>query len=44
MVIGTIGILALMELCRRCVGIPILCVVGVLLVYTFIKWTGSARP
>lgn len=24
-----------MELCRRCVGIPILCVVGALLVYTF---------
>ena len=34
-VIGVIGILVLVELCRRCVGIPILCVVGVLLVYTF---------
>ena len=34
-VIGVVGILILMELCRRCVGIPILCVVGVLLVYTF---------
>ena len=33
--IGIIGILCLMELCRRCVGLPILCVVGVLLVYTF---------
>ena len=32
-----ISILALMELCRRAVGIPILCVVGVLLVYTFYK-------
>ncbi|MGN1349393.1 MAG: TRAP transporter permease, partial [Anaerovoracaceae bacterium] len=30
-----ISILALMELCRRAVGIPILCVVGALLVYTF---------
>ena len=30
-----VGILALMELCRRCVGIPILCVVGVLMIYTF---------
>ena len=30
-----ISILALMELCRRSVGIPILCVVGVLLIYTF---------
>ncbi len=29
------GILAFMELCRRCVGIPILCVVGALMVYTF---------
>lgn len=34
-VIGIVGILCMMELCRRCVGIPILCVVGALLVYTF---------
>ena len=34
-VIGIVGILILMELCRRCVGLPILCVVGVLLIYTF---------
>ena len=34
-VIGIIGLLVLAELCRRCVGLPILCVVGVLLVYTF---------
>ena len=34
-VIGVIGILVLIELCRRCVGIPILCVVGALLIYTF---------
>lgn len=34
-VIGVIGILVLVELCRRCVGIPILCVVGALLIYTF---------
>ncbi len=34
-VIGVIGILILAELCRRCVGVPILCVVGALLVYTF---------
>lgn len=33
--IAIIAVLALMELCRRCVGIPILCVVGALLVYTF---------
>ncbi|MBQ3106142.1 MAG: TRAP transporter fused permease subunit, partial [Eggerthellaceae bacterium] len=34
-VVAVIGIIALMELCRRCVGIPILCVVGALLIYTF---------
>lgn len=34
MVIGAIGILALVELCRRCVGLPILCVAGVLVLYT----------
>lgn len=34
MVIGAIGILALIELCRRCVGLPILCVAGVLVIYT----------
>ena len=33
--IGIVGILILMELCRRCVGLPILCVVGALLIYTF---------
>ena len=33
--IGVVGIVSLMELCRRCVGLPILCVVGALLVYTF---------
>lgn len=34
-IIGIVGILVLMELCRRCVGVPILCVVGALLIYTF---------
>ena len=33
--VGIIGIVALIELCRRSVGLPILCVVGALLVYTF---------
>ena len=33
--LAIVGALAVMELCRRSVGIPILCVVGVLLVYTF---------
>ena len=42
MIIGLIGILALVELCRRGVGLPILCVAGVLLVYTFFNLGGSA--
>ena len=33
--IAIIGTLALVELCRRCVGLPILCVAGALLIYTF---------
>ena len=41
MIVGLIGILALVELCRRCVGLPILCVAGVLLVYTFFNLGGS---
>ncbi len=36
-IMGVIGILVLMELCRRAVGIPILCVAGALLIYAFIK-------
>ena len=32
-IIGIIGILALLELCRRSVGIPILCVAGVFVLY-----------
>ncbi len=34
-VFAILGVLAMMELCRRSVGIPILCVLGALLVYTF---------
>lgn len=26
-----------MELCRRCVGVPILCVAGVLIIYAFVN-------
>ena len=33
--VAVVGILVLVELCRRCVGLPILCVVGLLLIYTF---------
>jgi len=42
-IIGIVGILILMELCRRCVGIPILCVAGVLLIYTFSTGIGMKR-
>ena len=35
--VGVAGILTLAELCRRCVGVPILVVVGALLVYTFVS-------
>jgi len=45
-IMGIIGILALIELCRRAVGVPILCVAGALLAYTFIKqasYGGAAR-
>ena len=36
-IIGILGTLSLVELCRRCVGIPILVVVGALLAYTFLS-------
>ena len=41
-VIGIVGILCLAELCRRSVGLPILCVAGALLVYALV-W-GSTNP
>ena len=41
-VIGILGIACLAELCRRCVGLPILFVAGALLVYALI-W-GSTNP
>ncbi len=34
-IIGIIGILALCEVCRRCVGLPILIVAGAMLIYAF---------
>ena len=42
LIIGIVGILCLAELCRRSVGLPILCVAAVLLVYALI-W-GSTNP
>ena len=41
--IGIIGILCLMELCRRCVGVPILCVAAALIIYTFAIGTPLKR-
>lgn len=42
--LGIVGILCLAELCRRCVGLPILFVVGALLVYTFWSMTAGGQP
>ena len=42
-ILGIVGILCLAELCRRCVGLPILFVVGALLVYTFASGQGLPR-
>jgi len=41
--LGIVGVLCLAELCRRCVGLPILCVAGALLVYTFASGQNLAR-
>ena len=40
--IAIVGLLTLMELCRRCVGLPILFVAGALLVYTFFSKVGMS--
>ncbi|MBR3181439.1 MAG: hypothetical protein IKF56_02190, partial [Eggerthellaceae bacterium] len=42
-VVGVLGILVLMELCRRCVGIPILVVVTCLLIYALVNQYGVAN-
>ena len=42
-VFGVIGVLVLAELCRRSVGIPILCVAGFFIAYTFISGKGFAQ-
>ena len=48
--VGVAGILVLAELCRRCVGLPILVVVGALLVtlgfaaYCYINWRVAGNP
>ena len=41
--VGVVGVLCLAELCRRCVGLPILVVVGALLVYTFASMMSAGQ-
>jgi len=44
-VIGVIGLLCLAELCRRAVGLPILCVAGAFMAYTLITlWNKGGIP
>jgi len=44
-VIGAVGILILAELCRRSVGLPILCVAGFFMAYTLITlWNKGGIP
>ena len=42
--IGVIGLLCLTELCRRCVGVPILVVATALLIYTFYNKFSFGMP
>ncbi len=44
-VTGAIGMLVLAELCRRSVGLPILCVAGVFMIYTLVTlWNKGGIP
>ena len=44
-VTGAVGMLVLAELCRRSVGLPILCVAGVFMIYTLINlWNKGGIP
>ena len=44
-VVGLIGLLSLAELCRRSVGLPILCVAGVFVAYTVVnQWNKGGIP
>ena len=42
--VGVVGLLCLTELCRRCVGIPILVVAGSILIYTFYNKFSFGMP
>ena len=41
--LAVLVILSLVELCRRCVGLPILCVVGALMLYTFLPFGAGIK-
>ncbi len=44
-VAGLIGLISLAELCRRSVGLPILCVAGIFVVYTVVnQWNKGGIP
>ena len=43
-IIAIVAILCSIELCRRCVGLPIICVAGALLIYTFINMSSMGLP
>ena len=44
-VTGAVGMLVLAELCRRSVGLPILCVAGVFMIYTLVTlWNKGGIP
>ncbi len=44
-VVGVIGLLSLAELCRRSVGLPILCVAGAFVAYTIVnQWNKGGIP
>ena len=44
-VTGAVGMLVLAELCRRSVGLPILCVAGVFMIYTLVNlWSKGGIP
>ena len=44
-VVGLIGLLSLAELCRRSVGLPILCVAGIFVAYTVVnQWNKGGIP
>ena len=42
-ILAVIAVLSLVELCRRCVGLPILCVVGALMLYTFLPFGAGIK-